>query len=195
MRIAVAALFGAIVIFLWQFVSHMLLPIGEMGFRAPQNESVVLQAATSGLPASGMYLLPYLAPGKMNDAAAVQAWTERTQSNPSLFVVVSPSNTVVTNMVPELVKQFVINLLGALLVAFVLVGTAWGFGMRVLGAVIFGVFGWLLDIVPLWNWYKFPADYMIGNLLDQGIGWLLAGIAIAWWLGRRRRRAAYATAV
>jgi hypothetical protein len=192
MRIAVAALFGAIVIFLWQFVSHMLLPIGEMGFRAPQNESAVLQAASSGLPDSGVYLLPYLAPEKMNDATAVQDWTRRAQKNPFLFVVVNPTNTIGAGMLPELGRQFVINLLGALLVAFVLAGAAWGFGMRVLVAVGFGVFGWLLDIVPLWNWYKFPADYVVGNLLDQGIGWLLAGIVIAWWLGRRSARRAVA---
>jgi hypothetical protein len=192
MRIAVAALSGAIVIFLWQFVSHMLLPIGEMGFRAPQNEAGVLQAAGSGLPASGMYLLPYLAPEKMKDAAAVQDWTRRAQKNPFLFVVVNPTNTIGAGMLPELGRQFVINLLGALLVAFMLAGTAWSFGMRVLGATIFGVFGWLLDIVPLWNWYKFPADYVVGNLLDQGIGWLLAGIVIAWWLGRRSARRAVA---
>jgi hypothetical protein len=163
MRIAVAALFGAIVIFLWQFVSHMLLPIGEMGFRAPQNESAVLQAASSGLPDSGVYLLPYLAPEKMNDATAVQDWTRRAQKNPFLFVVVNPTNTIGAGMLPELGRQFVINLLGALLVAFVLAGTAWGFGMRVLVAVVFGVFGWLL-----------------------------AGIVIAWWLGRRSARRAVA---
>ena len=186
MRIAVAALFGAIVIFLWQFVSHMVLPIGEMGFRAPQNEQAVLQAAVGSLPASGIYLLPYLAPDKMKDPAAVQAWTAEAQKNPALFVAVSPPNTMGTDMAPELVKQFVTNLLGALLVAFMLAATAWSFGMRVLGSTIFGVFGWLLNIVPMWNWYRFPADYMLGNLLDQGIGWLLAGIAIAWWLGRRR---------
>lgn len=32
----------------------------------------------------------------------------------------------------------------------------------------------------------FDGDYVIGNLLEQGIGWLLAGLAMAWWLGRRR---------
>ena len=186
MRIAVAALFGAIVIFLWQFVSHMLLPIGVMGFHAPQNEDVVLQAAASGLSTPGIYLLPYLAPEKMSDPAATQAWTGKAQKNPSLFVVVGPPSTMATNMAPELIKQFVTNLLGALLVAFVLAATAWSFGMRVLGALVFGIFGWLLDIVPMWTWYKFPADYVVGNLLDQGIGWLLAGIAMAWWLGRRR---------
>src|SRR5579885_2512961 len=186
MRIAVAALFGAIVVFLWQFVSHMILPIGVMGFRAPQNEQAVLQTAASGLPESGIYLLPYLAPEKMKDAAAMQEWTQRAQKNPAMFVVVSPPN----NMAAELIKQFVTNLLGALLIAFVLGAAAWSFGMRVLGALAFGIFGWLLDIVPMWTWYKFPADYVIGNLLDQGTGWLLAGIAMAWWLGRRRTKLA-----
>ncbi len=190
MRIAVAALFGAIVVFLWQFVSHMILPIGVMGFRAPQNEQAVLQTAASGLPESGIYLLPYLAPEKMKDAAAMQEWTQRAQKNPAMFVVVSPPNTMAANMAPELIKQFVTNLLGALLIAFVLGAAAWSFGMRVLGALAFGIFGWLLDIVPMWTWYKFPADYVIGNLLDQGTGWLLAGIAMAWWLGRRRTKLA-----
>lgn len=187
MRIAIAALLGAIVVFLWQLASHMLLPIGEMGFRAPQNESAVLHAAGSGLPGSGMYLLPYLAPQKMGDAAAVQDWSQRAQKNPFLFVVVAPAGTSVTNMAPELARQFVTNFLGALLVAFVLAASPWSFGMRVLGALTFGIFGWLLDIVPMWTWYRFPAEYVVGNLLDQGIGWLLAGVAIAWWLGRRRQ--------
>ncbi len=186
MRVAIAALLGAIVIFLWQFTSHMLLPIGEMGFRAPQNESAVLQAVGSGLPGTGMYLLPYLAPQKKSDAAAVQDWSQRAQKNPFLFVVVAPANPSVTNMAPQLTRQFVTNFLGALLIASVLAATAWSFGMRVLGALAFGIFGWLLDIVPMWTWYQFPPDFIIGNLLDQGIGWLLAGIAMAWWLGRRR---------
>ena len=49
----------------------------------------------------------------------------------------------------------------------------------------FGLFGWLVNIVPMWTWYRFPSDFIVGNLLEQGIGWLLGGIAIAWWLGRR----------
>ena len=53
------------------------------------------------------------------------------------------------------------------------------------GATAIGVFGWLANIVPQWNWYRFPADFAFGNLIDEGVGWLLAGVAIAWWLGRR----------
>lgn len=185
MRIGITALIGAIVMFVWQFCAHMVLPIGTMGFRLPQNEDVVLQAVATGLPASGVYLLPSIDPAKMSDEAVVKAWTEKAAKNPMVFAVVSPPSNEGMSMTPQLVKQFITNLLGAFLIAFVLAATAWTMGMRVIGSVAFGVFGWLLNIVPQWNWYRFPADFMVGNLLEQGIGWLLAGVAMAWWLGRR----------
>jgi hypothetical protein len=189
MRIGIAALLGAIVVFLWQFLAHMVLPIGEMGFRQPANEDVVLQAVTTGLPEPGIYYLPTIAPDKMNDEATVKAWAEKSQKNPYVFAVV---NTPLTgdpmSMAPQLTKQFITNLIAALLATFVLAATAWTFGARVIGALAFGVFGWLMNIVPQLNWYRFPGDFMVGNLLEQGIGWLLGGVAIAWWLGRTVRR-------
>jgi hypothetical protein len=185
MRIVIAALLGAIVMFFWQFASHMLLPIGEMGFRAPQNEDVVIQAIASGTPESGIYGLPYIDMKDFENEAKQKAWVEKAKANRFAFVVVSEPQTDPASMGPQLGKQFVANLLGALIIAFVLAATAWGFGARVLGSLGFGVFGWLLNIVPQWNWYRFPSDFMLGGLLDQGIGWLLAGIPIAWWLGRR----------
>jgi hypothetical protein len=190
MRIAIAALLGAILVFIWQFLAHMVLPIGEMGFRLPQNEDVVLQAVTTGLPASGIYYLPSMDPAKMSDEAAMKAWAEKAKKNPSVFAVVNPApEGDPMSMAPHLVKQFITNLISAFLVAFVLAATSWTMGMRIAGSLIFGVFGWLMNIVPQWNWYRFPADFMLGNLLEQGIGWLLAGVAIAWWLGRTENRA------
>ncbi|MGH8173661.1 MAG: hypothetical protein ACREPX_10955, partial [Rhodanobacteraceae bacterium] len=91
---------------------------------------------------------------------------------------------------PHLIKQFVINFLCAFLVAWILAALPWTTGMRIGGAFAFGIFGWLANIVPQWNWYNFPSDFMLGNLLEQGIGWLLGGVAIAWWLGRTQGRGA-----
>jgi len=189
MRIAIAALLGAILVFLWQFLAHMVLPIGQMGFRLPQNEDVVLQAVTTGLPTPGIYFLPSMDPAKMSDEAAMKTWAEKAKKNPWVFAVVNPApEGDPMSMAPHLVKQFITNLISAFLVAFVLAATAWTMGMRIAGSLIFGVFGWLMNIVPQWNWYRFPADFMLGNLLEQGIGWLLAGVAIAWWLGRTENR-------
>ena len=189
MRIGIAALLGAIVVFFWQFLAHMVLPIGEMGFRQPATSDIVLQAVATGLPQPGIYFLQTIDPNKMNDEATVKAWAEKSQKNPYVWAVVNtPPTGDPTSMAPQLAKQFVLNFLAALLATFVLAATAWTFGARVIGAVAFGLFGWLMNIVPQWNWYRFPSDFMVGNLLEQGIGWLLGGIAIAWWLGRAVRR-------
>ncbi|HKE48526.1 MAG TPA: hypothetical protein VKB52_10715 [Rhodanobacteraceae bacterium] len=186
MRIAVAALLAAIVIFIWQAIAHMVLPIGEMGFRQPTNEDAVLQAASTSLTTPGIYYLPSIDPNKMNDEATVKAWGEKAKKNPYVWAVVNtPPEGDPMSMGPQLVKQFITVFLAALLVAYVLAATAWGFGARVVGSLSFGVFGWLANIVPLWTWYRFPSDFIVGNLLEEGIGWLLGGVAIAWWLGRK----------
>ena len=185
MRTGVAALLAAIVIFFWQFLAHMVLPIGEMGFRLPENEDAVLQVVPTALPTPGIYYLPSIDPAKMSDEAVMKAWTEKASKSPYVFAVVNTPPENPASMAPQLIKQFITVFLAALLAAFVLAATAWTFGARVIGAVAFGVFGWLANIVPLWTWYRFPSDFIVGNLLEEGIGWLLGGIAIAWWLGRR----------
>lgn len=185
MRIAVAALLAAVVVFLWQFLAHMVLPIGMMGFRMPQNEDVVLQAVSTGLPTPGIYYLPSIDPAKMSDEAVMKAWVEKSQKSPYVWAVVNTPPENPATMTPQLIKQFITNFLGALLAAFVLAATTWTFGARVIGGLAFGLFGWLVNTVPMWTWYRFPSDFIVGGLLEQGIGWLLGGIAIAWWLGRR----------
>jgi hypothetical protein len=42
-------------------------------------------------------------------------------------------------------------------------------------------------MLPYWNWYRFPLDFTLAALAEQLIGWLLAGAAMAWWLGRDER--------
>ncbi len=186
MRIAVAGLLGAIVMFVWQMLAHMALPIGEMGMRAPKNEDMVLQAIKAELPPPGIYMLPYLSPQGMSDEAVVNAWQAKAKQNPFAFVVVSEQKAEPMSMGKELGVQFASCLLSALIIALVLASTTWTFAPRVIGSALFGVFGWLACVVPQWNWYRFPADFMIGGLIEQGVGWLLAGLAIAGWLGRRR---------
>lgn len=183
MRIGIAALVGAIIMFVWQMSVHMFLPIGEMGMKAPANEDVVIQAIASGTPDPGIYYLPYFDMAKADDSVALAAWEAK--ANRYSFLVVGTPLSDPMSMGPQLGKQFVVNLLSAFIVAWLLVATAWGFGARVVGSLAIGLFGWFANVVPQWNWYHFPTDFMIGGLLEQGIGWLLAGIGMAWWLGRK----------
>ena len=65
------------------------------------------------------------------------------------------------------------------------VAGAFGFSRRVVLSIAIDLFAWLQVSVPYWNWYRFPADFTVGNLLEVVLGWALAGAAMAWWLGRR----------
>lgn len=188
MRIIIAALLAAVIMFLWEFVAHMVLPVGEMGMLKTQNEDVVLQAVTTALPQPGIYLLPGIDQAKMNDPATVKAYAEKTKANPMAYVVVGGTGQDLTQFGPSLVKQFISDYFAALIAAALLGAVGFTFGTRVLGSLGFGLFGWFANIVPQWNWYRFPADYMYGNLIEQGVGWLLAGFVMAWWLGRGRSR-------
>lgn len=187
MRILIAALLGGVVVFVWGFVSHVVLPVGDMGMRQPANEDVVLEAIKTGLGAEGVYYLPSIAPEKMADEAASKAWAEKSKASPYVFIVHRSGGYDPTDMGPNLATEFVTNVLSALVAAVVAASLSLGFGGRVLMITGMGLFAFLSVNVPLWNWYHFPTDFTAGQFIGHVVGWMLGGIAIAWWLGRGKR--------
>jgi len=47
-----------VAMFVWLFVAHEFLPLGEMGVGEIPNEAAVLAAVRSALPQGGLYLFP-----------------------------------------------------------------------------------------------------------------------------------------
>jgi hypothetical protein len=187
MRVFIAGLLGGIVFFIWGAVAHMVLPIGEMGMNVSSNEEAVLAALRENVSGEGVYVVPGIAPDKMSDEAAVKAYSERARTSPYAFVIFQPVGRDGMEMGGNLAKQFISDTLSAMVVAFVLALGAFSFSKRVFVATALGLFSWLTVSVPYWNWYRFPLDFTVGNLLEQVLGWMIAGIAMAWWLGRRSR--------
>jgi len=187
MRTLIAGLIGGIVFFIWGAVAHMALPIGQMGIHVATAENPVLTVLHDNLPGEGVYMIPGLAPEKMSDKAAAAAYSAKSLASPNVLLIYQPQGRDGMDMTGNLLKQFVSDTLSALVVAFVLALGAFGFAKRVFIATALGLFSWLTISVPYWNWYRFPLDFTVGNLLEQVLGWLLAGIAMAMWLGRRVR--------
>ena len=106
MRVLIAALLGGLVVFLWGFVSHVVLPVGDMGMRQPANEDVVLEAIKTGLGAEGVYYLPSIAPDKMDDEAASKAWAEKSKASPYVFIVHRSGGYDPSAMGPNLATEF-----------------------------------------------------------------------------------------
>lgn len=188
MRVLVAGLIGGIVLFFWGFLAHMVLPIGEMGFKVASGQDAAIAAVQATATAGeGVYLLPGMAPETWRDESARTAFVEKYQASPFAFVVYQPEgNTASTDMAPNLVKQFVSVTLVAVLAAWLMAQGPFRFGRRVLIGTVVGLASWLAVSVPFWNWYRFPLDFTIGTLLDVGLGLLVASLPMAWWLGRAR---------
>jgi hypothetical protein len=187
MRALVAGLIGGIVFFVWGAVAHMALPIGEMGMKSATAEDPVISALRDNLPGEGVYMVPGLAPEKMSDEAAVKAYSEKAKNNPNAFIIFQPTGRDGMNMGPQLAIQAVTDIVSAIIVAWVLSLGVTGFGRRVAASAALGLFSWLTVSAPWWNWYRFTTEFTVGSLLEQVIGWTLAGAAIAWWLGRGGR--------
>jgi hypothetical protein len=120
----------------------------------------------------------------MSDEAAVKAYSQKAKSNPNAFIVYQPVGRDGMDMGPQLATQAVTDILSAIVVAWVLSLAPIGFSRRVAASGALGLFSWLTVSAPYWNWYRFTTDFTLGSLLEQVLGWLIAGMAIAWWLGR-----------
>jgi hypothetical protein len=194
MRIVIAGIIGGVIMFFWGFVAHMFLPLGVIGLRTLPiaQQDAVLASAKSTMQEPGIYVVPgFEQMEDYNDEAKRKQYGERAARSPYAFIVYHPTNppgNAVNDMGPYLAKQFANNVVSAFLLALMLSLTTLAFGGRVLLAGIGGLFAWVTIYLPLWNWYRFPSDFVLANGVTEVVGWTLAGLGIAWWLGRGTRR-------
>jgi hypothetical protein len=182
---------GGIVMFLWGAVAHMALGLGNVGMHQPVAEDTVLAALHPGLGEQpGVYILPSMDPAKFGDKAVTDAYAAKSKASPYAWVVYLPQGENLMDMSGQLPRQWASDTLSALALAFVMGLAAFSFATRVSIALAAAVFAWLSTMVPYWNWYRFPLNFTLAALIEQVIGWLLAGAVMAWWLGRNRRRGA-----
>lgn len=177
-RRLLAAIAGGIVVFVWSAVSHMALGLGSAGIRTLPNEERMAQAIRGVVTEPGLYFFPGMDPSRKMTPEEERAWTERYRRGPSGLLVVQPGGR--DPMEPT---QFVVELLADILAAGVAAFLLAGLGGPLLaraGAVgLLGLFEWADLSVSYWNWYKFPTLYTGAALVEQVVGWTLAGLVMA----------------
>ncbi len=187
MRIIVAGLIGGLLFFIWGAVAHMALGLGDRGMHYGKPGDAALAAMRQDLAWPGIYVLPSLPEEKMTDEAAIATFAKDNAGKGYAFVVYNPNgNPGMADMGPNLGKQWLSDTVAALLLAWMLSLLPGGFGQRVAVAAAVGVFATVAVLLPFWNWYLFPLEFVLGNLAKYVLGWATAGAAMAWWLGRGR---------
>src|ERR1051325_2005493 len=180
-RILLAGIFGGVVMFIWNFVAHDLLPqLGEMGVRVMQNEDAVTSALQSNLrDNSGVYFFPSggYTPGATSEQkkAAMQKASEQAAAGAAGVLIYRPKR--VFNFPKRLVIQFATDVAEALLAVFLLAQTGIrGFGGKVGFIFTAGILAAITTNVPYANWYGFPKDFTLAQMIMTTVGFLLVGI-------------------
>lgn len=184
MKILLAALLGALAIFLWEFVAHMFTPLGEAGLGfLPNPRAVSSSLAASIGDQAGMYMFPTggltANSSREEKQKAMDRINEEMKTQPSGLLIYKPAGTVF-NFGKNLAVQFVTDLVKALLLVGLLAQTRLAsFGSRVGFVVLAGVLAALVTNVPYWNWYGFNGTYTVSQILMEIAGFFFAGLAIA----------------
>jgi len=180
-KILLAGLLGGLAMFVWSSIAHMALPLGEAGISQMEDEKPVLDALKAGVKDTpGLYIFPAMPKG-MSETQ----YTEKLAAMPSGILLYSRAGA--QALTPrQLVVEFLVECLEALLLAFLLTRTnLTGFGPQ---------FGFVLAaslMATIWtntsylNWYNFPATYTMAYWFTEFAGLLLAGLVVMKIVGRK----------
>jgi hypothetical protein len=188
-KVVIGGILAGVVMFVWGSIAHVGLPIGEMGISTISNEDAVLAVMKTSMPASGLYFLPgndYMqAPREQRDAA-MKALIEKQKTTGSAVVVYHPNGG--EDISPKtLGLQFLTVVVAGLVFAFALwaaLPRVASFAGRVAFVTVLGLLPFIVSDFPKWNWYGYPTMFEVAQILDYGVGGLLAGILLAWWFRR-----------
>lgn len=184
-QFVIATLVGALIVFILQAMSWMVLPIHQDSLRyTPMQDSLL--SAMSSLPGEGVYSLPYPDPAKADDPAEQKKFEESMTTRPWALVQYHPTGQDMTG--GTIARGFLFNLLGVGLVVWLL-GLAQSqlptFTSRFLAVLAFGAFIVLQSDLMTWNWMGTPWNYLKGEILDHLLGWAVCGVWLGWYMGRR----------
>ena len=184
-RIILAGVLGAIAMFIWTAIAHMLLPLGEAGIGEVPNDEALLKAMeTSAGAKNGLYIFPGMGLGPdathAQRSAAMKDYEAKLAKNPSGLLMYHPAGTRPMNMPKYLTIEFITELLEALLVVALLAKTQIvTFGGRVGFVTTAGILASIATNVSYWNWWGFPTVYTASYMLIQIVGFFLIGLVAA----------------
>jgi hypothetical protein len=186
MKILLAGILGGVAMFIWSFIAHDLLPLGEIGMRQFRDEGPMLDAMKTNLgDAEGLYHFPGHRAGpnatRQEKEDAMKRAMEKAATGPSGILLYHPTRQFSFGKL--LGVEFATELVEAILVVFLLAQTTIAsFAGRVGFVLLAGILAAIATNVSYANWYGFPCVYTASYMFIQIIGFLLVGIVAAFML-------------
>jgi len=174
MRIILAGLLGAFAMYVWSTVAHVATPLGTAGISTLPDEQVIVNAVAASMGEQhGIYLFPDMRPGSQGAGNPVKEGPfGLLVYRPHVSYALNPANLII-----EFATELAETMIAALLLSWVALT---GYAARVGFVTLIGVAGAITTNVPYWNWYGFPTNYTLVYAFVEIVGYLAAGLVIAW---------------
>ena len=187
-RIFFAGILGGIVMFIWSFIAHDLLPLGELGVSEMPNQQTLRDSMTANLTEPGLYHFPGHKAGpnatRQEKQAAMEQAMKEMANGPSGLLVYHPKRDFSFGKLLGI--EFATEFIEALLLVWLLAQTCIEtFGGRIGFVFVAGILAAITTNVSYWNWYGFPGVYTVAYMSIELIGFLLVGIIAGLMLGKR----------
>lgn len=171
------ALIGGVVLFVWSAIFWMVFACQSHYMRGFQDEGDVASAIIDNAPESGFYILPYMS--KAENPKQMKKSEEKMAAGPFVFAAVKLEGKN-PRMGMSMVASLILKIVVAYIVSWLVVNLKIAERGRIVKFVaLVGLVAALLVAFPHAIWFGFPAGYVVCALLDNVIGWILAGFAIA----------------
>jgi hypothetical protein len=174
-KIIAASLLGALTMFIWGAVSHMVIFIGA-GFKPLPGEEKVLSVLKSTINEKGLYFFPgkdFRNTTKEQDVL----FESRFRNGPVGLLIYRPHGGNLLD-INKLITQFVCTLLSVLIAIFIVSASTTGYWKRVCMVTALGLIACTSVSSIYWNWYEFPASFFVAQILDMVIGFFITGVVI-----------------
>jgi hypothetical protein len=181
-KVILGGVLGGLGMFVSSSITHMATPLGEVGIRSmPANqEPAVLAAMRVAMAERALYLFPGREMSRPLSEEEEKLWVERYKTGPAGIVAYNPSPGEL-GVARLLLTELATNIAAALLAAVLLIHVpgSLGYGRRVLLVALVGFITTLDVDASYWNWYSFPTGYLLAQLADHVLAWLVAGLVMA----------------
>ncbi len=178
----IGSLVGAIIIFLWQFLSWSMLGIHNDAMKHHPAQDSIISYLASTFTEEGSYMIPSCPPGTPEKEK--QEFMEKLEGKPWASIIYHKSFHF--DMVRPMIRGFLIDLFLVFSLIYILTRAGIPSPMRIFAASIaVGLFSFLWGPYTAHNWFGLPLDMIKGDLIDAFAAWGLCGLWLGWWLNRK----------
>lgn len=175
----IGSLVGAILLFVWQFISWGAANLHDEEMKHHPQQEQLINALSGIIKEDGQYMVPRAAPGASREEMekSMQAMSGKP------WAMITYHSSFEVNMVMPMIRSFCVDLLIVLLLIMVLGKRSdLSMGSTYMATLAVGLIAWLWHPYTMNIWFQTPRVVLTGALLDWIVAYSLVGLWLGYWL-------------